>query len=88
MESLRATCLTVVQTAELLGVSRATIFRLARAGELPHTRIASALRFRREDIEAYVNGRTTREWLPGERTNRGPEQLAKLPKPPATTSQF
>ena len=70
-----ADCLSVADTARLLGVSKPTVYRLARAGHIPHTRVASLVRFRRAAIEAYLAARTTTAWLPGERTNRGPDEL-------------
>jgi excisionase family DNA binding protein len=41
-----ADCLSVTDTARVLGVSKPTIYRLAKAGAIPHTRVASLLRFR------------------------------------------
>jgi excisionase family DNA binding protein len=46
--------LTARQVAELLGLNRATIYKLAAARQLPHLRIGGAVRFRREDVEAFV----------------------------------
>jgi len=39
------------QAAERLGVHRETIYRLCARGELPHTRVGSAVRV---DLAAYV----------------------------------
>jgi excisionase family DNA binding protein len=51
--------LTTREVATLLAVSPETILRRARAGELPAFRIASnALRFRPEDVEAFLERAT------------------------------
>lgn len=50
--------LTVAQVAELLSVSESLVYRLASDGEIPSYRIGrGALRFRQEDIEAYLSSR-------------------------------
>ena len=51
--------LTTRQVAERLALSPETILRRVRAGELPAYRIASnALRFREEEIEAFLERST------------------------------
>jgi len=47
--------LTVNEVAELLKVSDKTVRRLATRGELPSFRVGAQLRFRRADIEAWVD---------------------------------
>jgi excisionase family DNA binding protein len=42
------------EVARLLGLNPATVYKLAAAGQLPHLRIRGAIRFRREDVEAFV----------------------------------
>lgn len=43
------------QVAEALGVSRTTVWRLVKAGKLAEpVRIGGAVRFRRSDIERFV----------------------------------
>ncbi len=49
-----AETLTAREVAQLLGVNRATVYKLAAAGELAHLRIGGAVRFRRDDVEAYL----------------------------------
>lgn len=46
--------LTAREVAQLLGVNRATVYKLAAAGELAHLRIRDAIRFRREDVEDFL----------------------------------
>lgn len=56
--------LTVAEAGHLLGVSSDTIRRLIRSGKLPHARIGNSIRLRRVDVEAYLEGQTSRDWHP------------------------
>jgi excisionase family DNA binding protein len=70
--------LTVEQVAQLLAVRPALVRVLAHRGELPYRRIGEMLlRFRAEDVEAYVRG----DRQP--RRGRGSE----LPRSPASGSE-
>ncbi len=44
------------EIAERLGVGRETIYRLVERGQLQAVRVGSLLRFRDEDVEAYLRG--------------------------------
>ena len=46
--------LDVREAAAFLAVTPGTVYRLVRSGELAHTRIGRALRFRVADLEAYL----------------------------------
>jgi len=48
--------------AAYLAVNIETLYRLARAGELPHTRVGRALRFRLVDLERYLEEQTSAYW--------------------------
>lgn len=49
--------LTVDEAAKLLTVSKPTLWRMIRAGELPVVKIAKRnTRIKRSDIEAYISG--------------------------------
>lgn len=50
------------EAARYLSVSLATIFRLTRGGELAHLRIGRSLRYRVEDLDAFLAERSTKEW--------------------------
>jgi excisionase family DNA binding protein len=50
--------LNVKEAAEFLNVAEATIYRLARVGTLPHTRIGRSIRFSTEMLEEYINSPT------------------------------
>ena len=53
--------LTMGQSAELLNVSRATLWRTIKAGRLPKVELyPGAFRLRRSDILAIVNGKAVR----------------------------
>jgi excisionase family DNA binding protein len=50
--------LTSKEVAELLGVSKETVLRWWRAGEIPGYRLApTVLRFRESDLEAWLANR-------------------------------
>jgi len=51
-----AALLTVREVATLLRVSTATIYALAARQKLPHVRVSNAVRFRPEDVEAFITG--------------------------------
>ncbi len=46
--------LTVPEVAEMLRVSRQTIYNMVRTGKLPHFRVGSKVRFNRKDVEAMM----------------------------------
>ncbi len=52
------------EAAAYLAVSTYTLRRMVRRGELPHTRVGRALRFRFTDLDAYLEERTSREYKP------------------------
>lgn len=51
--------LTVKDVAVLLQVDEKTIYRLTRRGELPGFKVAGAWRFRRADMDAWVERQKT-----------------------------
>jgi putative molybdopterin biosynthesis protein len=52
--SPRSALLTVNAVAELLAISRDSVYRLVRQGELVPYRVGERLRFRPEEIDAYL----------------------------------
>lgn len=46
--------MTVTEVAEYLRVNPQTVYRKAKAGELPVLRIGRAIRFRRTDLDAWL----------------------------------
>ncbi len=55
-EQLKSWLLTIEEAAKLLSVSSWTVRRAIWAGEVQHVRLGRAVRLRREDLEAWVNG--------------------------------
>jgi excisionase family DNA binding protein len=45
---------TVRQVAEYLSVNERTVYRMAERGELPGFKVGDTWRFRREDIDAWI----------------------------------
>jgi len=46
--------LTIAELARLLGIGRTTVYRLVNTGELRAVRVGERLRFRPEDVNAYL----------------------------------
>lgn len=46
--------LTIKQVCQFLNVSRATLYLLRRSGKLPEYTVHRGVRFKREDVEAYL----------------------------------
>lgn len=49
--------LTVMEIAKFLRVPKSTVYKLARAGELPASKIGKHWRFLRRDIHEWMHGR-------------------------------
>jgi len=45
---------TVRDLAKLLQVTEMTVYRMIRRGDLPHYKIGRSKRFRRDDVEAFL----------------------------------
>ena len=48
--------MTVSEVAEYLRVNPQTVYRKAKAGEMPVVRIGRAIRFRRTELETWLKG--------------------------------
>lgn len=49
--------ITVRDVAAYLNVTEKTVYRLAQRGDLPGFKVAGAWRFRRRDIDAWIEGK-------------------------------
>lgn len=58
------------ETAAYLAVSVSTVRRLVERGDLPHARVLQSLRFRVQDLDTYLEKRTSRKWEPEEGRGR------------------
>ena len=54
--------LTVKEVAEILHVSRPTVEKHIKTGELPSVQIGRCRRVRRVDLQSFLEGRWTYEW--------------------------
>jgi excisionase family DNA binding protein len=54
-----ARLLTVNEVADLLRVSRMTVYRLIKEREIPALRVGRSYRLREEDVNAYLTDRYT-----------------------------
>ncbi len=68
--------LTVRDAAALLHVSRPTVEKYIKAGELPSIRIGRCRRIRRTDLEAFLERRTAHGWQ-----KHRPEPIAMTEQP-------
>jgi excisionase family DNA binding protein len=50
---------TVNEVAQLLRVSKMTVYRLIKQGDLPAVRIGRGFRIREEDVHRYLDSRYT-----------------------------
>jgi excisionase family DNA binding protein len=50
---------TVLEVAQLMRVSKMTVYRLIKQGELPAVRIGRGYRLREEDVHSYLDARYT-----------------------------
>jgi excisionase family DNA binding protein len=51
--------MTVSEVAQVLRVSKMTVYRLIRQGDLPAVRIGRAFRIREDDVHSYLESRYT-----------------------------
>ena len=69
---------TIRDLAELLQVSGMTIRRRMDAGDLPYYKIGDAVRFRPEDVEAFLDARRVNHSTEGRKpTNSGRKEVRK-----------
>jgi excisionase family DNA binding protein len=50
---------TVTEVASLMRVSKMTVYRLIKQGDLPAVRIGRGIRIREEDVHRYLDSRYT-----------------------------
>ena len=51
--------MTVTEVAQLMRVSKMTVYRLVNQGDLPAVRIGRGYRIREEDVHSYLDSRYT-----------------------------
>ncbi len=56
--------LDVKEAAAYLAVTSKLIYKLTRAGELPHSRVGNSIRFRIKDLDQYLEANTSRGYTP------------------------
>ena len=54
-----ARLLTANEVADLMRVSRMTVYRLIKTGEMPAVRVGRSYRLRSEDVDTYLTERYT-----------------------------
>jgi len=54
MEKSDKKCLKASEVAEILQISRARVYELAREGILPHTKLGRQIRFSKDQLEEFI----------------------------------
>ena len=67
-DSVDSPSMTVRDVAVYLNVDEKTVYRLAQRGELPGFKVAGTWRFKRDDIDSWIEQRKARS---AEEKNRG-----------------
>lgn len=55
--------LTVPEVAKLLRMSRQTIYNMVKAGDIPHFRVGTKVRFNRADLDALMQTKRVTTYL-------------------------
>ena len=56
---MNSTSLTPLEVAELLKITKNTVYELIKRGELPAYKVGKKLRIDKEDIDNYINSQKT-----------------------------
>lgn len=56
--------MTRIEASEYLGISYATLWRMVREGQVPFVMVGKTARYRREDLDAYLEGQKSTTWTP------------------------
>lgn len=72
----REALMTVAEVSDYLACSVSLVRRLARRSEIPHYRLGRLMRFRRTDVDAWLQARHEGSTSPGGRRSAAhPDQL-------------
>lgn len=71
--------LTVAELAEYLGLAKDTIYRKAKAGEIPGMRIGRSWRFPQDVIDEWLRGKVAEREVKSERQKAKGEKGKRLP---------
>ena len=72
---MESAAMTVREVADYLNVDEKTVYRLAKRAELPGFKVAGTWRFKREDIDAWIEKRKA-----ATRGEGGPGREPETPK--------
>ncbi len=70
MEIATEKLLKVHEVASILSVKQSTVYQWASSGEIPHYRLGRVLRFKRKDIEAWIEGHRKEKTIDEQRKAR------------------
>jgi excisionase family DNA binding protein len=69
-DGMPTAALDLTEAAAYLAVSIDTVRRLVASGDIPHARVLQSIRLRVQDLDAYLEARTSRDWKPEEGRGR------------------
>lgn len=61
-QSITPAVYTVQEAAVYLKLGKGTVYKLLREGRIPHSRLGKSIRFRREDLDAYIAENTAKAY--------------------------
>lgn len=72
--------MTVSDLAKYLAVSKSMIYKLVEEEDIPYIKIGKSLRFKREDIETWIESRRFKPAVPGVASTRFEQDVDNLLK--------
>jgi excisionase family DNA binding protein len=81
------TFLTTTEVIEYLQVNLRTVYRLLKAGELPGVRVGRQWRFRKSDVDAWLEGQRTGRRATPPRSAAGDDRAPAAASKPAGTTE-
>jgi excisionase family DNA binding protein len=77
--------LTINELSEYLNLKRSTLYAKVEAGELPHYRIGRLIRFKREEVDRWMEGHRRESVDPSLRSIQILKRVDRLESDPDTT---
>ena len=69
--------LSIGDLSEVLGIKKSTLYSLVENGELPHYKIGRLVRFKRNDVDAWMESHRVKEIVGKEKTKGAVKNVSK-----------